>query len=465
MKRSSLLLLFIFCSKAFLGAQDADTSQVPQNVLPIDTFVKLVVEHHPVAVQARLLRETARAENLKASGAFDPKLFSDISQKQFDDKDYFTLQNSGVEIPGWFGLKGKAGYELNEGLFLNNQNTVPGSGLWYADVSLTLLQGLFMDERRAAVKQANLLRESAEFEVQLALNDLLQEALVSYWDWYSSYAELLIFEEAVELADFRFRAVKRAALVGDEPMIDTLEAAIQLQDRQLKLQKARADFITKRNMLQTFLWLEGQIPLQISAATVPRFEQPQLLQVIDPNWFEDHPWLQVYQLKLDRLDVERRLNAELLKPQLDLSYKFINQPTQNDFFAEYSPQNYQWAVSASFPLFVRKGRGELLKTKVKIQETDLELDLKRIELQNKVQALEQELILTGEQLLQTRQMVNNYSRLLQAEITKFRNGESSLFLVNSREVKYLESRQKEVELESKVNQVWAKLKAAAAELI
>lgn len=454
-ERSSLSYIGLLLLLAFgLQAQDSIS-------LPVDTFLNIVERHHPMAVKARLIKDRARAQRLKASGSFDPKLFSDVDQKRFKKTDYYTLQNSGLEVPGWFGLKAKAGYELNDGVFLNNQATVPGSGLWYGDISWTLGKGLFLDERRAALKQARILEEAAEFEIDLALNQLFLEALQSYWDWYAAYQELKVYEEALEQAQFRFRSVKQAAFIGDEPFIDTLESAIQVQDREVKLQTARANYIFQSNILNSFLWMDGQIPMQLQGAVRPAYDFSQLLNVLPAGWFERHPALNAYQLKIERLDIERRLNQELLKPELTVNYKFLNAPTQNDFFAEYSPDNYSWGVKASFPLFVRKGRGEVMKSKVKIQESELDLELKRIQIQNKVQAYEAELLLMTQQLQSVNQMVANYNRLLEAENIKFRNGESSLFLVNSRELKYIDSRLKQIKTEAKLQLVEAKLKAEA----
>ncbi len=440
-------------------AQTSDTV-----VLPVDTFIKIVEQHHPMAIQARLIRNRAEAERLKASGNFDPKLFSDVDQKRFSGSNYYTLQNSGLEVPGWFGLKAKAGYELNDGVFLNNQSTVPGSGLWYGDISWTLGQGLFMDERRASIKQARLLEEAADFDIDLALNKLFLEALESYWNWYAAYKELIIYEEALVQAENRFQFIRQTALIGDLPLIDTLEAAIQVQDRRISLQSAQANYVFQGNILNTYLWLDGTVPLILGTAVRPEYQFEPVIEFLPDNWFERHPALNSYDLKIQRLDIERRLNQELLKPEFTVNYKFLNAPTQNDFFAEYSPDNYTWGLQASFPIFLRKGRGEVQKTKLKIQENELELDLKRLEIQNKVQAYQVELNLTSSQLQIVNRMVNNYFRLLEAENIKFGNGESSLFLINSRELKYIDSRLKQVKTEAKLQIVEAKLQAEAGVL-
>ncbi len=460
--RNRLALIVVLLALGL--SADGQSTPAPPSALPVDTFLSIVERHHPLAQKARLIKEQARAARLKASGNFDPKLFSDVSQKRFKENEYYTLQNSGLEIPAWFGLKAKAGYELNDGIYLNNQNTVPASGLWYGDVSWTLGQGLFIDERRAAIKQARLLEEAAAFEIDLALNQLLEDALGAYWDWYAAYQEYKVYQEALLQAKFRFEGIKRQAIIGDKPLIDTLESAIQVQDRDIKYQAAKAELITRRNTLNTYLWMDGTIPLQVADSVYPEFDLGAGLAPLPANWFENHPALNAYRLKIDRLDIDRRLNIEQLKPELTVNYKFLNQPTQNDFFAEYSPDNYTWGVKASFPLFLRKGRGEVLKSELKIQESELELELKRLEIQNKVEALEAEAGLVGSQLQSARQMVANYKRLLDAENVKFRNGESSLFLVNSRELKYIDSRLKLIQTEAKWKFVQAKLRAAAGVL-
>ncbi|MEM1003393.1 MAG: TolC family protein, partial [Bacteroidota bacterium] len=57
----------------------------------------------------------------------------------------------------------------------------------------------------------------------------------------------------------------------------------------------------------------------------------------------------------------------------------------------------------------------------------------------------------------TNQMVTDSDRLLRAEIRKFQVGESSLFLVNTREAKLIESQLKAIKLQNKFFETKAKL--------
>ena len=60
-----------------------------------------------------------------------------------------------------------------------------------------------------------------------------------------------------------------------------------------------------------------------------------------------------------------------------------------------------------------------------------------------------EYIRLNEQLQITDQMQQNFRQLLKNEELRFNQGESSLFLVNSREMKWLETLQKQTELRVK----------------
>ena len=57
----------------------------------------------------------------------------------------------------------------------------------------------------------------------------------------------------------------------------------------------------------------------------------------------------------------------------------------------------------------------------------------------------------------TTEMVSDYQRMLQAEERKFQLGESSLFLVNSRESKLIDGQLKAIEIQNKFFNAKAKL--------
>ena len=90
-----------------------------------------------------------------------------------------------------------------------------------------------------------------------------------------------------------------------------------------------------------------------------------------------------------------------------------------------------------------------LSTKLKITETSLELNQKKWQVENKVKTYFNEYIQVQKQLQIAQNAYTNYNKLYSNELLKFNNGESSLFLLNSRETKALEMLQKTIELRVK----------------
>ena len=75
-------------------------------------------------------------------------------------------------------------------------------------------------------------------------------------------------------------------------------------------------------------------------------------------------------------------------------------------------------------------------------------------------ALQQALTVTTRQIVTQEEMVTNYSTLLQAENEKFRIGESSIFLLNSREQKLIEAQLKQLKLQAQYQKMQWKLRWA-----
>jgi outer membrane protein TolC len=183
---------------------------------------------------------------------------------------------------------------------------------------------------------------------------------------------------------------------------------------------------------------------------------------------EAHPMLVQNALKLENLEIERKLKAEMLKPQVDVNYNLLSSDrafhegfTQVDFAPT---QNYKWGVTVGFPVFLRKERGDLAVTKVKIQQTLLDRDRKRLEVENKLRTYQAQSNALESQIALQQAAVRNYDRLLRAEEEKLLNGQSTLFLINSREMKLIDARQKLLSLQAKYAKTQANWTLAAASL-
>jgi outer membrane protein TolC len=367
-----------------------------------------------------------------------------------------SFNSACLEIPTWFGLEVNTGYEQTRGVFLNPERNTPGSGLVYAGVGLNVGQGLFIDERRAQLRQAQIFRESTEAMRISMYNELLYEAGKAYWDWFMSYHVLRVFENAIELAEQRVDFVRRSAGFGDRASIDTLEAGIQLQKRQLSLQQSQLDYANNSARLSIFLWRDGEIPLEIDEGIRPSDLESTGVQNPDSipwdimdSLINNHPDLLQTQYKIDQMRIEQRWKREQLKPTLELKYNLLAEPLNNDPFSEFTTNNYKWGLQFEMPVFLRKERGAVLDMGVKINQTQFDFSNKLAELNFKANAARNELVTTGQQYNLYTRTVRDTEGLLNGERQLFRTGESSLFLVNRREVSFINAQIKLIELLSK----------------
>lgn len=452
-----LLALMLVLSAPGALAQVSDSAQV--QVLPLSEFHNLILQYHPMASQAALLTEQARQELRIARGAMDPVVASKVYRKEFGGKEYYNLWNNTLQVPLWFGPDIKAGFEKNSGALLNPENSTPSDGLSSVGISVPLGQGLFIDERRSVIRQARLLQDIAEADRVKMINKLLLQATKDYWDWLLHYQQVQLYRESVELANFRLSAVRIRVQEGDLPAIDTVEALTELQSRQVLLQDASLGYNNARLTVATHLWGMDEVPLELQDSTIPALIGTELTPLAADSLSQlldqaraNHPELRKLALKGEQLQIERRFAADKLKPKLNAEYNLL----QKDFYLEpealdrqFMGENYKLSLSFSLPLFLRQERGKLQITKLKQQSNALEFTQTSREIENNLLAAYNEWKTLEEQIRLQQQMVANATTLRNGEVIRFRNGESSLFLVNSREMKLIEAQVKLYTLQSK----------------
>lgn len=418
-------------------------------------YLAYVKNYHPVARQAGLLLDAAEAELLRSRGGFDPKLEVDLERKEFKGTEYYDRLNATFKIPTWFGIELKGQFEQNEGDFINPAESLPSDGLYSAGVSVDVGRGLWINERMATLRKARYFMEQSLADQELLLNDILFEASRAYFNWVRAHRDLDVYSEFLENARRRYDGIVRSAAAGDLAAIDTVEAGIALRNRELGLEQARLASLKASLEVSNYLWLDGNLPLEIREGVRPESEpEPSVQQTLgllgwDPDSLdlEMHPKMRSLENKIRSLEVDQRLKANQLLPQISLEYNFLTEAPRE--LGTYETQNFKGGLTFRMPLFLRKERGALKLARVKVAEAGLERLNAQLSLRNKVQSLFNESRSLGVQFSLGETIAGDYQRLLEAEERKFGFGESSLFLVNTRESRLIDARLKVNELQNK----------------
>ena len=454
----------VFVAGIWLCSLNSFAQQV-QDTLVMDfrEYLGYVKKFHPVAKQADLVLNSAEANLLKARGGFDPKIEVDYSQKEFKDTEYYDILNATFKIPTWFGIELKGNFEQNEGVYLNPERTVPDDGLFSAGISVPVAQGLFINDRMATLKKAKAFRQQSMADRDLLINDILYNASLAYFNWLQAYQESLLYQDFLENALQRFRGIKKSAEAGDKATIDTVEAKIAYQNRSLGLSQAQLNLTKARLELSNFLWIGNNVPVELRPSVIPDLDLKNSIDIafevegrlLSDISLENHPKLQSLNYKIEGLDIDRRLKANKLLPYIGLEYNFLTETP--DISNSYVTDNYKAGITFNFPLFLRKERGDLRLAKNKLQDKEYEFLSTELEIKNKISAVFAEIESLSEQTTLIEDIVQNYDQLLIAETRKFSFGESSIFLINSRERSLIDSQLKNIQIQNKWLEAKAKL--------
>lgn len=449
MKLKPLFLIGLMCLLTQIStAQDSTTLNVEQ-------VLALVKKHHPVAKQAYVQTQIAAAEITIARGAFNPIVNYYLGDKTLSGTNYYNVSNAKVIIPTWYGIEVAAGIDNNTGARLDN--SVSAGQTEYAGLSVPLGKNLITDKRRTALRQAKLFNQMALAEQRIMLNDLLMEATEAYWNWARSYQHLQLLNTNVRNNETRLELVKKSVTNGERPAIDTVETISQLQNFRYERSIYEVEYQNATLSLSAYLWKENNEPYQLPAFVQPYINNDAgfytlalpLTLAEASNRAQQHPYLAYYDLKLNSLSLEKRLKFQDLLPKIDVGYYALSKAGNMAGVGNEWRNNAQYGLKVEVPIGFSQGRGAYSQAKLKIQQTELVRSYKNQLIGIKVKQYYNELEGLKNQIQIQEANYQNYLALQRAEESRFFHGESSLFLINSREIKSLEAYEKLITLKTK----------------
>lgn len=441
-----------------------------QKSLSSTEYWQIVQNFHPIVKQTLIDIKQSNASLTIARGAFDPVLQHYSTQKTLDGKNYLDYHAPSLSIPTWYGIEFSAGIENIQGSRLDPSQTVGQTS--YLGVQIPLAKNLLMDKRRAALQQAKIMQKMAIQDQRAELNNLLLDAMESYITWVRSHQVLQLVQANYLNATKRLDFVRKSVEFGDRPAVDTLEALTQKQTFENMLTAKAVEFTNARLGLSAFLWNADNSPVDLSDDVVPAAnEEIRLLANADLNLtslldkaMQNHPEINNYRNKLDVLGIEKKLKFQSLLPKLDVSYNHLSKGGPSLYGASFLENNYKYGIKFELPLRLSEGRGAYQAAKLKLETEQLNLNQKQLQVEIKVRNYFNQFEALQKQIRTQESAYTNYQSLVKAEEMRFENGESSLFLINSREMKSLEAAEKLADLKAYLQKTTFALQASAGVL-
>lgn len=428
-------------------------------------FINVVKNYHPLALKYQLQNKLAEQEITRARGGFDPVLAGKLGEKNIDGTKYYEQKNVELGIPTWYGIDVHGSYNHLDGQKLNNSDTK--GGLYQFGVTVPLAKNLLYDKRRAMLDQAKFGLKMTEAEQAVLTNELLLEAENMYWEWVQNYEIYKLRSEIVDINKDRLKLTRKTFEFGEKPAIDTIEALSQLQSFELQQRDAFLSFVKSTQQIQLYLWKDDQQFYELSEMIYPSENLNEhlaysdfefLINDINSRQINMHRSILYYDQKQNILESERRLKWQSFLPKVDFTYNFFN---KENYSADHLPlfdHNFQYGLKLEIPVFQREARANYQMAKIKLDQNQLDTHMKIRELDVKIETYKNEIQNYHTQIDLSRNNLLNYRKLLYAEETRYSNGESSLFLINSRENKVIEAQEKFISIRTKFLKSFNKLK-------
>mgnify|MGYP003324561396 FL=1 len=369
---------------------------------------------------------------LKAKASFDPTFrLRDYGKNKGEDLLY-RYSDLQAEARIFGGLKVTSQASLSGGPWLNPERQVPASGLVGLGAAIPLGPTLLFDEAQQDLEMARWERKQSLLKREAAAQKVYAEALERYLRWSVQANLVQVYGEAYENLKRQQRLIREGYELGGYARKDTLEAYAVLQTRRSQ-------------------WIEAQQAEVTSYSEVLAFVGQSMTGATGRQWTP-------YDVSTVQLGLFSSLSAGLQLPALEAAKMEVEQAKRNRvyeraqqwtmpevgyFFLQegepLNPYGGQWKVTWNLPAFNRKNRAERQLARIWVDQAELDANFAQVHWDAYLVAQQNAVTLYAEKVGVLQRQAQSYEEMLQLERESFALGNSSLFLLNQREVSYLQA--------------------------
>lgn len=441
-------LMFVFgwwlASSAIAFAGQADERPVGKSLLPVPFTLEEVHSwidrSHPLLRGVGAEKTIARGKIIKALGAFDPVLVNDMELERFISS---SNPGKGTQTVGYndtlfearhpWGFRGSAGYRRAIGearipdlAFGENQQLVLGG-------FLPLLRGLLVNPERAELQRSELAAPLAEIKIAQTRQDLFLAAAHQFWEWVAAVKMLEVEQQALTVAEERYQQMEERAKAGAIAPIDVVEAGQEVHRRREIAIAARRRLEQEQFRLSMFLWDNGapsappldRAPEFPAVGRVPTSEDA-LSHKLEAA--KERPEVRELEVEAKINHIDLALAKNNLLPNLDLEAAPARAPEK--FVLGLG---YRFGVELRFPIFQRRGRGEVLQAQGQAERLVMAKAFREnqvaVDVDNAFSAIER----ARERIEEASQALRLVEVVEEGERYRFSLGASTVLFVNLRE--------------------------------
>ena len=460
------LAVCIILSVAVLSAVGPDDEESAKPLL-LPEVLASAERAYPTLLATIQERAIAQGKRLGAEGAFDAKFKSGGGTNQYGFYKNRT-QEAKVEQPfRTWGGEIFGGYKRGQGNFGPwEQDLLSLSrGEWSGGLRLALLRGREIDTRRADIMLAELGIELADASVDKQRLKLLEAAAKSYWQWIVAGQNLRIAEALLALAEERADQITGAVELGELASIEIVDNRRAILQRRSAVVSAERALQNAAFELSMFYRDRDGEPRVAPRERLAEFPEPAALEMAQvqrdiERALEQRPEIVSTLIEQQQTETSLRLARNNALPAVDVTVSY----SKDDGTGSITKRGSELIAGLNIetPFQRRKAKGDIAVQEAKLSQLDQKLRFARdrvtVEARDAVSAIEAAL----QSLELTRAELDAARRLADAERERFELGESSLFVVNLRELSAADARLKVTKSLSEYHKSVAIYRAAVA---
>jgi len=409
---------------------------------------KIALENNLNLLAATYNTRASQAQVDRGRGIYDPMLRVELLSGQ--QKNQINSQSLPGLTPTQFDtvtLTSDISQQLPSGaaisLSFNNSRTdvdsittPPLNPEHNSDITLAIVQPLLQGFGKTVTEQEILLsmkdREASVDDLRSEVFNLLATVRNAYYESLRARDDLAFRVASVRVAEQVLRENQARVEVGVLPKVELLEAEVGLKSRQRDL--LDADRIYRNALDQLALLLNSESPLQPSM----NLEQ-QKIPLDEEEGFRTslihRPDLQRRLRELERIDLERTLSRDQLKPNLDLLASYGRQGIGDGFgdslsgLSEDDLHTWQLGLSFNYPLGNRAARSDLQRNQVRLKGKQAELQQLKADIRTEVRLAIRQVKVAGSKI-----EVSRSERELAEEKLEILLGRKAVGLATTRDV-------------------------------
>ena len=412
---------------------------VSAGVLSLDEVLQSAETAYPLLLATIQERAMAEGKSLSAEGAFDTKLSAKSGSNQFG---FYRNRENGAEISqplqNW-GAELFGGYKRGQGNFGPWEEDVLtlSRGEWSGGLRMSLLRNRETDERRTELALARLSIELADASIDQRRLRVLEAASKSYWDWVSAGHRLSVVEDLLRIADERHAQVQESVAAGQIAAIEIADNQRAVLERRSAVVAAERDLQTAQLELSLFYRDAAGRPQVADRDMLPEFPEPETISADQrgadlARALVLRPEIAGTLVKVRQANAGLRLARNGLLPEVDVTERYGRDAGVGSITKR--GDEFVASLSITTPFQRRKAKGESAIQQAKLVQLEQELRFARnrvlVEVRTALAALDAAL----QRLELARAEMDVARQLADAERERFDLGDSTLFVVNLREL-------------------------------